>query len=74
MNYSCGVRDIVIFGPTHINRESGLLLSGCRPPAENCFYAFFGGCWKRKARERTPTWAIRVKNCFTRHTRVLFEK
>jgi len=34
MIFSCVVRDIVIFEPTHIARESGLLSSGCRPPAE----------------------------------------
>ena len=27
------MRDIVIFEPTHTLRESGLLFSGCRPPA-----------------------------------------
>ena len=32
---SCVVRDITIFEPTHTLREFGLLLSGCRPPAED---------------------------------------
>lgn len=64
------MRDIVVFEPTHLFRESGILFLGCRPPAGNCFYNLpQADVGSAKGKARTTTWDTGVKNCFTRPMR-----
>ena len=69
------VRDIAIFEPTHIARESGLPSSGCRPPAEGVqqnMHPLQADVGSAKGRRGHPPGINRVKPLLYTAMRVLF--